>query len=231
MALRRWLGRDTAYAGRANCRQLYKVTVYWYRRTGYEALKKSNTRLQRLSGENTTSIFCKRGDPKRDPVIPLLPATSSNGPLSALSGAFLPSNHQYITYITSSSNQARVTMDDAPPNPFSNSPSTSPAPSRPLSPIPTPPSKPSSTISAASGSPPPTHRASFPDPSKEPKRGSSRLSGPLPKVDFCCDRDKEIHRGEEIGIVDAFKTTEGGKASYITYVIKLGVSFPLSPHV
>ncbi len=115
-------------------------------------------------------------------------------------------------------------MDDPPPNPFTTSPSPSPAPSRLHSPSPKPPSKPSSTISAASGSPPPTHRASFPDPAKEPKRGSSRLSGPIAKVDFCCERDKEIHRGEEISIVDAFKTTEGGKASYITYVIKLGVS-------
>ena len=119
-------------------------------------------------------------------------------------------------------------MDDSePPNPFATSPSASPVPSRPPSPSaqpkPDPPSKPSSTISAASGSPPPTHRASFPDPAKEPKRGSSRLSGPIAKVDFCCTRDKEIHRGEEIGIVDAFKTSEGGKASYITYVIKLGV--------
>ncbi|EIW72453.1 hypothetical protein TREMEDRAFT_25756 [Tremella mesenterica DSM 1558] len=46
--------------------------------------------------------------------------------------------------------------------------------------------------------------------------------GPKVKDGFCCDRDKDINGGEEISIVDAFKTTEGGKASYITYVVKLG---------
>lgn len=92
------------------------------------------------------------------------------------------------------------------------------------SPTPSFPRPPSSMISAASGSPPPTHRASFPDASKEPRKGSSRLSGPLPKQGTCCDRDRDISKGEEISIVDAFKTTEGGKASYITYVIRLGVS-------
>ncbi|ORX35967.1 hypothetical protein BD324DRAFT_629706 [Kockovaella imperatae] len=79
-----------------------------------------------------------------------------------------------------------------------------------------------SHFSAASGSPPPTHRASFPDPSKEPKRGSSRLSGPPAKEGFCCERDKEIAKGEDVSIIDAFKTTEGGTATYITYVIRLG---------
>lgn len=48
--------------------------------------------------------------------------------------------------------------------------------------------------------------------------------GPKAKEGFCCDRDREVHKGEEISIVDAYKTTEGGKASYITYVIRLGVS-------
>ncbi|ORY32304.1 hypothetical protein BCR39DRAFT_523841 [Naematelia encephala] len=132
-----------------------------------------------------------------------------------------------------------------PPNPFATSPSGSviSTPTRVLSPNPTrqlpgsgsgpgpgssssSPSftarKTSSVISAASGSPPPTHRASFPDPAKEPKRGSSKLAGPSPKEGFCCERDKQIHEGEEVSIVDAFKTTEGGKASYITYVIRIG---------
>ena len=111
-----------------------------------------------------------------------------------------------------------------PPDPFTASPDTTPP--RALSPSfnHSHPRKPSSLISAASGSPPPTHRASFPDPAKDPKRGSGRLSGPPAKQDFCCDRDREIHRGEEITIIDAFKTNEGGKASYITYVIRLGVS-------
>lgn len=127
------------------------------------------------------------------------------------------------------------------PNPFASSPSSSPAPSRPISPnpagnvpginptssrfsSPTPSRGPGSQISAASGSPPPTHRASFPDPSKEPKKGSSRLSGPSAKQGFCCERDKDISKGEEIHIIDAFKTTDGGKATYITYVIRIGVS-------
>ncbi|KAK8865924.1 sorting nexin-41 [Kwoniella newhampshirensis] len=122
------------------------------------------------------------------------------------------------------------------PNPFSNSPSPVPTPiSRPTSPnLPLPPSsvaspsparsharKSSSLISAASGSPPPTHRASFPDPSKLPKSGLT-IGGPKAKEGYCCERDKEIALGEEVHIVDAFKTTEGGKASYITYVIRLG---------
>ncbi|GFZ43511.1 Sorting nexin-41 [Saitozyma sp. JCM 24511] len=132
-------------------------------------------------------------------------------------------------------------MDSSsPPNPFSSSPSPSAPTSRPDSPVlpaspseiasPTPsslanhPRKPSSLISAASGSPPPTHRASFPDPSKEPKRGSSRLVGPQAKEGFCCERDRQIHHGDEISIVDAFKTTDGGKSSYITYLIQLGSS-------
>ena len=140
--------------------------------------------------------------------------------------------------------QTRLKMDNQDlPNPFSSSPSpsgsgtpvraTSPSSSdsttNPNVPAPVPefPRKPSSLISAASGSPPPTHRASFPDPSKEPKKGSSKLAGPPTKTDFCCERDREIARGEEISIIDAYKTTEGGTTSYITYVIRLGVSTSL----
>lgn len=112
----------------------------------------------------------------------------------------------------------------SPPNPFASSPLSSP----PGSPI-VAPTPPRSVLSAASGSPPPTHRASFPDPSKEPKGAKlgDRLVGPKPKSGPCCDRDREISQGEEISIVDAFKTTEGGKASYITYVIRLGVGLSL----
>ncbi|WVQ85608.1 sorting nexin-41 [Cryptococcus sp. DSM 104549] len=133
-------------------------------------------------------------------------------------------------------------MDDhssTPPNPFANSPSPVPTPtsnSRPISPDPTlpppvtspdpatppvHPRKPSSLISAASGSPPPTHRASFPDPSKHPKTGVT-IGGPKAKEGYCCERDKEITLGEQVHIVDAFKTSEGGKATYITYVIRMG---------
>ena len=57
----------------------------------------------------------------------------------------------------------------------------------------------------------------------------SKLAGPPAKEGFCCDRDREISKGEEISIVDAFKTTDGGKASYITYVIRLGVSVVDTP--
>ena len=112
----------------------------------------------------------------------------------------------------------------SPPNPFASSPSpqSSPQPSSPRI-VPTPPR---SGFSAASGSPPPTHRASFPDPASEPKgtKLGDRLVGPKVKEGPCCDKDRDISKGEEIHIIDAFKTTEGGKASYITYVIQLGVS-------
>lgn len=112
----------------------------------------------------------------------------------------------------------------SPPNPFASSPSpqSSPLPSSPRM-VPTPPR---SGFSAASGSPPPTHRASFPDPASEPKGAKlgDRLVGPKAKEGPCCDKDRDIAKGEEIHIIDAFKTTEGGKASYITYVIQLGVS-------
>jgi hypothetical protein len=116
----------------------------------------------------------------------------------------------------------------SPPNPFASSPSpqSSPLPSSPRI-VPTPPR---SGFSAASGSPPPTHRASFPDPASEPKGAKlgDRLVGPKAKEGPCCDKDRDIAKGEEIHIIDAFKTTEGGKASYITYVIQLGVSTLLS---
>ncbi|WOO79029.1 Sorting nexin-41 [Vanrija pseudolonga] len=131
-------------------------------------------------------------------------------------------------------------MEDPASNPFATEPNSSSAPSSPLQ-LSRTNSHASSTSpgnatanprtqsslsvgSVASSSPPPTQRASFPDPAKEPKRGSSRLSGPKPKEDFCCDRDRQISGGDEISIVDAFKTTEGGKTSYITYVIRLGSS-------
>ncbi|KAJ9097202.1 Sorting nexin-41 [Naganishia friedmannii] len=77
-------------------------------------------------------------------------------------------------------------------------------------------SKPSSVISAASGSPPPTFRASFPSP------GVKSYTGPKVKEGNCCERDAELQAGVEISIVDAVKTTEGGKSSYIIYVIKTG---------
>ncbi|CAK9779415.1 hypothetical protein CC85DRAFT_288903 [Cutaneotrichosporon oleaginosum] len=115
-------------------------------------------------------------------------------------------------------------MEDPVSNPFVTEPDASPATSPPLS------RTPSNTSSTAhrrssslltSSSPPPTQRASFPDPAKPP-RGTSRLAGPQPKTDFCCERDRQIARGDDISIVDAYKTTEGGKSSYITYVIRLG---------
>lgn len=133
--------------------------------------------------------------------------------------------HLIIT-IPSASHCRLDTADmSSPPNPFASSPSpvTSPLPPASRDATPTPPR---SVLSAASGSPPPTHRASFPDPSKAPKGAKlgDRLVGPKAKEGFCCDKDRDISKGEEISIIDAFKTTEGGKASYITYVIQLGVS-------
>ena len=147
--------------------------------------------------------------------------------------------------------QLTFTMNAAqPPDPFASSPSQSgtttpvrsqsPAPQQETTPGPSASSpnvpefarrvsKAASLVSAASSSPPPTHRASFPDPSKEPKRGSSKLGGPAAKEGFCCDRDRDIAKGEEVSIVDAYKTTEGGKATYITYVIRLGVSVGSDP--
>ncbi|TYJ52834.1 sorting nexin-41 [Cryptococcus floricola] len=129
---------------------------------------------------------------------------------------------------------------DTPPNPFASSPASIPAPASPpespvpslplpaVSPPPLPysvpvpqPKKTSSLISAASGSPPPTHRASFPDPSKQPK-SMAALGGPKPKSDFCCGIDKDISLGEQVHIIDAIKTNEGGTASYITYIIRVG---------
>ncbi|BEI84660.1 hypothetical protein CcaverHIS002_0500610 [Cutaneotrichosporon cavernicola] len=116
-------------------------------------------------------------------------------------------------------------MEDPVSNPFVTEPDSSPPDSPPLSRTPSnisssvAPRRSSSLLT--SSSPPPTQRASFPDPSKPP-RGTSGLSGPQPKTDFCCERDRQIARGDDISIVDAYKTTEGGKSSYITYVIRLG---------
>lgn len=114
-------------------------------------------------------------------------------------------------------------MDDN-VNPFAAEPVHSPDPSPALSRTTSHSSSQPSRYTASS--PPPTQRASFPDPSKPPRgAGASRqTAGPKPKTDFCCERDRQIARGDEISIVDAFKTTEGGKSSYITYVIRLGVS-------
>ncbi len=119
-------------------------------------------------------------------------------------------------------------MEDPVSNPFVTEPESSPPASPPLSRTPSNTSSSTPRRSSSlltSSSPPPAHRASFPDPAKPP-RGTSRLAGPQPKTDFCCERDRQIARGDDISIVDAYKTTEGGKSSYITYVIRLGVSTP-----
>lgn len=123
-------------------------------------------------------------------------------------------------------------------NPFSASPSRSPSVTPTRSPdlsrstsgssVQQQPSAPGSIAGASS--PPPTQRASFPDPSKEPRRGAGVLPGPKPKEGYCCERDRQIAQGEDISIIDAFKTTEGGKSAYITYVIRIGVSFECGRH-
>jgi hypothetical protein len=118
-------------------------------------------------------------------------------------------------------------MDD-PVNPFVSEPVASHADSGAPSPALSRTTSGTSSVlgsrSHNAASPPPTQRASFPDPSKEPRKGASRLAGPKPKEDFCCERDRQIVRGDEISIVDAFKTSDGGKTSYIAYSIRLGVS-------
>lgn len=58
-------------------------------------------------------------------------------------------------------------------------------------------SNPGSVVSAASGSPPPTFRASFPSP------GTKSYVGPKVKEGNCCERDAELQAGVEISVCDA----------------------------
>ncbi|KAF8630736.1 hypothetical protein AX17_005331 [Amanita inopinata Kibby_2008] len=67
---------------------------------------------------------------------------------------------------------------------------------------------------------PTTHNPSHPFPSP----GSHRQPQQNFKTDFCCQRDRYLHSGDdvEILIVDAQKTTLNSSSPYITYVIKTG---------
>lgn len=110
--------------------------------------------------------------------------------------------------------RAMNSYEDA-PNPFSSDPSPpatpkdaaarSPAgsPSRSITPLPQDRETPfkqsggsntGSVISAASGSPPPTFRATFPNP------GSKSYVGPKVKEGNCCDRDAELQAGVDISV-------------------------------
>lgn len=55
-------------------------------------------------------------------------------------------------------------------------------------------SKAGSVVSAASGSPPPTFRATFPSP------GTKSYVGPKVKEGNCCERDAELQAGVEISV-------------------------------
>lgn len=107
------------------------------------------------------------------------------------------------------------TYEDA-PNPFSTDPSPpgtprhehastrslEGTPTAPQSPLPSHEaleasrggSKDGSVVSAASGSPPPTYRAGFPEP------GVKSYVGPKVKEGNCCERDAELQAGVEISV-------------------------------
>ncbi|KAG7531313.1 hypothetical protein FFLO_04434 [Filobasidium floriforme] len=71
----------------------------------------------------------------------------------------------------------------------------------------------------ASSPPPPTYRPSFPNAGA----GIKSYVGPRVKEEACCAMDEELQvRGGGIEIIDAVKTNDGGRASYITYVIRTG---------
>ncbi|KAG7093783.1 hypothetical protein E1B28_007430 [Marasmius oreades] len=58
-----------------------------------------------------------------------------------------------------------------------------------------------------------------------PSHGSHRQPQSNSKTEFCCERDRALHSGEEIEIliVDALKTSAGSASPYITYIIKTGI--------
>ncbi|KAG6335803.1 hypothetical protein ID866_3281 [Astraeus odoratus] len=59
-----------------------------------------------------------------------------------------------------------------------------------------------------------------------PSPGTSKQSHPLYKSDFCCNRDRWLHSGDDVEIVisDAQKTTVNSATPYITYVIHAGTA-------
>ncbi|KIJ61987.1 hypothetical protein HYDPIDRAFT_158579 [Hydnomerulius pinastri MD-312] len=84
-------------------------------------------------------------------------------------------------------------------------------------------------ISAPSSPPPNTARLLSPtSPSNRPfpSPGTNRHPQPTYKSDFCCNRDRWLHSGEdvEILIIDAQKTTVNSNTPYITYVIHAGTA-------
>lgn len=107
-----------------------------------------------------------------------------------------------------------------------------------LSEPPSPPQNPSRQLSPTS----PTFTRPFPSP------GSARqpqATFPNPKSDFCCQRDRFLHSGDDVEILvragalpfrpgliefckitDAQKTSVNATSPYIVYVIQTGVLFP-----
>lgn len=59
-----------------------------------------------------------------------------------------------------------------------------------------------------------------------PSPGARRNPQPADKSDFCCNRDRWLHSGEEVEILitDAQKTTVNSTTPYITYVIHAGTT-------
>jgi hypothetical protein len=111
-------------------------------------------------------------------------------------------------------------------------------------------SRDSNVSKASTASPPPTYRPTFPVSGV----GQQSYVGPKVKEEACCTLDEELQNGTEISvnhmecclsfsdrpltaihtllqIIDAVKTNDGGRASYITYVIKTGVSAILRDQV
>lgn len=85
-------------------------------------------------------------------------------------------------------------------------------------------------ISAPSSPPPSAAHLASPAISHQsrpfPSPGTSRHPQPMYKNDFCCNRDKWLHSGDdvEILITDAQKTTVHSTTPYIVYVIQAGTA-------
>lgn len=85
-------------------------------------------------------------------------------------------------------------------------------------------------ISAPSSPPPSTAHPVSPTISHQsrpfPSPGTSRQPQPMNKNDFCCNRNRWLHSGEdvEILITDAQKTTVHSTTPYIVYVIQAGTA-------
>lgn len=95
--------------------------------------------------------------------------------------------HNSNNHNTSNSNNI---SSPSPSKPSANYPNVNPYPTQ------TTPSNTNSVISAASGSPPPTFRPSFPNPGM----GMKSYIGPKVKEEACCAIDEELQNGTEISV-------------------------------